>query len=901
MLDTVFYFSLGLCLFCALIMALILWRSRIFKLPHKDSPAFCDLIDYATLADDNVIVLKSGALLSLYEVILPDLSVMPDTKVLHIYDLCQKALLKLVGNYCVQVDLVRQQDQSYLPFVESNGSMEDEAKNLLQRFELQRAQTFANQGSFTSHLYLGITYIGVNQTTQQLERLLLDENQDKDALRQTYQLIDDFKQACQNVIDTLELCFKIRPLGACTYLPTSSHHLKDSTGTTGLKALNQSATPLLCHGHATKQAPALASDTAAGEKQDISALAERKWQHTQGGQWAYHLGLSFIHQCLTGKTHAIAVPSSRCYLDAILATEDFAHGYTPKVGSKSVAVIAIEGLPSRTHEGLLNALGTLPFTYRFNTRFVYFDNLKSTLLLEKYRRYWAQKSKGLLAQVFNLEHARVNQNALDQVEEIDQAKRALDNNEVVFGSYTATLILMDESLEALQHKAKEAIQAIEDIGLSARVETVNATEGFLGSLPGHYYENLRRPIVSQDVLVDLLPLSVPDCGDQLSPNPLYGQHSSSLMQVRTNGLSNFYLNLHEQDLGNALVIGPSGSGKSVLLGELMLNLLRYPGMRIFAFDKGYSFYGLTHALGGNHITFDNQKAALCPLEKLEGELDFDYAQSYLEMLLTLNGLKVQPQDRNELMDCLKILSFRPSHKRTLSDLHLLLANRHLKEALVPYTKLHNDHVLLDGDHNLKFGSAITTFECADIFQASENFALPVLKQIFHLIAQQFDGKPVAIILDEAWLMLKDPTFARELIHWFKTLRKFNAIVILATQSLTDLEQSPHFVNLLECAKTRFYLPNYDATTPLLRPIYQRLGLENKEIELIASMIPKKDYYFCKNTQRTRFNLVLSPEELALLSLAGNKDKALVDSLYSQYGSNFYAHLQPKPSSAKCAA
>lgn len=946
MTTVVFYGSLGFSIFIALLMLLLLWRSHFFLTPANKDATLCDLLDYATLAEENVIVLKSGGLLALYEIRLPDLLVMPDSKIEHIYDLCQKALLKLVGNYCVQVDLVRNQDYNYLPFItpnskattifsnqdsihikQSNDSNNhsnslDGAQIVLEHFEQERAKIFATQGSFNSHLYLSITYIGVNQTSKQIEKLLASEKDKKlDALTQTRQLINEFKHACQNVIDTLELCFKITPLGLQDFIPPNSTHHRhnaqpflamgmglsqEKTNTLNTNVPNVSLSTAAFQATAPVDAIAanyaksattitpsmeMASDQQELDpKADLSPLTQIKWRQCTQGHWNYHQGLSFIHQCLTGKRHAIATPTTRCYLDAILATEDFQHSYTPQIGSQYIAAIAIEGLPTRTHEGLLNTLGTLPFTYRFNTRFIYFDTLKSALLLDKYRRYWLQKSKGLFAQIFNLEHSRLNQNAVDQVAQLDQAKRALDNNEVVFGSYTATLILMDDNLLTLRQKAKQAILAIEDIGLSARIETVNATEAFLGSLPGHYYENIRRPIVSQDVLLDLLPLSVPDNGDMISPNPLYGPQASSLMQVRTTGLSNFYLNLHEQDLGNSLIIGPSGSGKSVLLGELMLNLLRYPNMRIFAFDKGYSFYGLTKALQGTHITFDNSQAALCPLKSLQSELDLDYACSYVEMLLRLNGVEIQPAERNEIVDCLKILRNRSDKNRTLSDLHILLAARHLKEALAPYTKLRNPHGLLDCDHNIVFNSALTTFECANIFQASTNFALPVLKQIFHLIAQQFDGRPVAIVLDEAWLMLQDPAFALELITWFKTLRKFNALVILATQSLTDLKQSPHFINLLECAKTRFYLPNYDASTPILRSLYQSLGLEDKEIDLIANMIPKKDYYFAKNEQHIRFNLVLSPAELALLSLAGNKDKALVDQLYSKYGSSFYEHL-----------
>ena len=239
--------------------------------------------------------------------------------------------------------------------------------------------------------------------------------------------------------------------------------------------------------------------------------------------------------------------------------------------------------------------------------------MQSHILLEKYRRLWTQKSRGILSQIFNQQSSRVNEYAIEKVSEIDEAKFAFEGNEEIFGSYTSVLIIMDESISALQEKATIAVKAIEDLGFAARVETVNAVESYLGSLPGHCFENIRRPIMSGTVFADLIPLSAPWNGERFSPNPLYGEKASPLMQVKSAGHSRFYLNLHQKDLGNTAVVGPPGSGKSVLLGSLILNLMRYKNMKIFAFDKGYSFYAISKALSGSHIEFANLKSAFCCL------------------------------------------------------------------------------------------------------------------------------------------------------------------------------------------------------------------------------------------------------------------------------------------------
>lgn len=797
---------------CFLVSMMLLLRSRVVTTPASAKAATSDLMDYATLFDDEVVVLKTGALLSCFELKVPDMSHLSDSQIAQIYALNQKALLKLGSNYCLQVDILRNKDHSYLPKVESTNQV-------VQDIEQRRAQSFTQQGSLVSRIVLSLTYMGTNEHSRSLEHLVLQDFSTQDHSQEALKLIAAFKASCQVVVDTLEHNMQVHPLSA------------------------------------------------------------------QDGL------LSFINQCWCAQDKKIAPVQRPTYLDNVLGNYDLICGDTLKVGSKLISVLAIEGLPAVSHEGMLNTLATLPFCYRYNTRFIYFDQFKSRTMLDKYRRFWAQKSKGIMAQLLNLEHARVNQNALDQIKDIDEATRALDNNEVIFGSYTATMILADEQWESLINKTKQAIKAIERTGLSVRVETLNAPDAFLGSQPGHFFENLRRPIVSQDVLLDLIPLSLPVTGERNCPNVMYGPKRSPLMQVRTKGQGCYYLNLHSQDIGNTLVVGPTGAGKSVFLGELILNLSRYRDMRLFVFDKGYSFYALTKALQGAHLTFNNSKALLCPLRNLESELDRDYALSFLELILKLNNYTLSPQDKNELSECLTILQGKSPHERSLSDLHLTLASRHLKEALAPYTRVNTQHSILDSDDNLALNNSLTTFECADIFKSSPAFALPVLKQVFHLIESQFDGHPGAIILDEAWLMLQNEHFANELIKWFKTLRKFNVMVILATQSLSDLQSSPYFLNLLECAPSRVYLPNYDAANELLHSTYQTMGLSDAEISKLTTAVPKKDYYFVKNDQRIMVNLQLSAEELNLLSFAGDFQVPTIDQFYERFGPLFYTNPQ----------
>ena len=1001
---------LTMALLCGVLAVLFFLRSRLSVPEYAKMPTVCDLIDYATMPTQDVIVLKSGGLMSMMELMIPDMSNFTDTKLKSCYELCQKALLKLEGNYAVQIDAIRSKDNSYAPsMLTSNVVLKD--------LESRREQKFAKEGSYVTHIYLTITYAGKSKETRLISRLMTKEAMSNDKYNATLAIIKEFRLRVKIVADSLSQCFPVKILGNeeivlssklrpvcgktdsnntassqdhesqdakhqsakqqaadCTLalqptydstitLDAAQEHGKISfenatkvTTATSIDAkkiqdLDDNATSSMPRSNAfdsnanrnadhnadlangavanaaadadsdathadnadanvnaahddiadvDANADATAAATAVGASGDgdevgLSGLANAqiakdKFDSSHHGKAVISRLLTVIHTCLTAKTHPIAYPGSRAYLDSVLATDDYISGFTPKMGYEHMSVLSIEGLPSATHEAMLNTLATLPFAYRFNSRFVIFDHATSKVYLMKYRSRWSQTQKGILSQVFNIERAKVNQNAVDQVKDIDEAQRALDSNEVMFGSYTATLLIHEQNFHKLQEKVAAAIAAIERTGLSVRVETMNADDAFFGSLPGHLTENLRRPLVSQDVLLDLVPMSLPSQGEETSPNPLYGLHASPLMQVRTEGLSKYYLNLHDKDVANTLVIGPTGAGKSMLLGELIINLLRYQRMRVFAFDKGCSFHALTKALGGSHIILNNSERMLCPLYHLESNADLDYAQSFVELLLRQSGATCSPELRHEIQMAIRALSSMPHNLRRLSDLHSLLCSRTLKEALSAYTAEQSENCILDGNTNATTSSFLTTFECADVFSRPESFSAPVLKQVFRLIEQQLDGNPLAIVVDEAWLMLKDDVFAAELLNWFKTLRKYNAFVILATQSLTDLEASEHFENILECAKTRIFLPNCDAISDALRNSYSMMGLSNQEINLVASSVPKKDYYFVKGDQRILFNLMLSAEEKALLSIAGEHSMAKTNALYDKYGPLFYTHI-----------
>lgn len=90
----------------------------------------------------------------------------------------------------------------------------------------------------------------------------------------------------------------------------------------------------------------------------------------------------------------------------------------------------------------------------------------------------------------------------------DAAEAAAENSSgaVRFG-YVTQVVVYDEDPRRADANAAVVMTALHDRGFAARIETVNAVDAFFGTLPGHGYPNLRRPLMHTRNVAALWPLT----------------------------------------------------------------------------------------------------------------------------------------------------------------------------------------------------------------------------------------------------------------------------------------------------------------------------------------------------------------------------------------------------------
>ncbi|WP_156842703.1 conjugal transfer protein TrbE [Novosphingobium aquimarinum] len=603
--------------------------------------------------------------------------------------------------------------------------------------------------------------------------------------------------------------------------------------------------------------------------------------------------LSYLHSCISTRLHDVRVPETPMHLDALLADEPLTGGLEPRLGAAHLRTLTVIGFPSATFPGLLDELNALGFAYRWSTRAIMLDKSDATKLLSKIRRQWFAKRKSVAAilkeVMTNEASVLVDSDAANKAEDADAALQELGADHVGLALVTATVTVWDEEPALAAEKLRLVEKVIQGRDFTCVTEGMNAIEAWLGSLPGHVYGNVRQPPISTLNLAHMMPLSAVWAGLE------HDAHFSAppLFYAKTEGSTPFRFSLHVGDVGHSLVVGPTGAGKSVLLAMMALQFRRYAGSQIFAFDFGGSIRAAALVCGGDwqdlgsSLSEDSDEPVLLqPLARIHEPAQRNWASEWLQAILAAEGVALDPETKDHLWSALSSLASAPVAERTLTGLAVLLQSQALKQALAPYCVGGPFGRLLDAESERLGEASFQAFETEGLTGSAA--APAVLSYLFHSIEGRLDGSPTLIIIDEGWLVLDSPAFAAQLREWLKTLRKKNASVVFATQSLADIETSAIAPAIIESCPTRIFLPNDRAVEPQILSIYRRFGLNDRQIEILSRATAKRDYY-CQSSRGNRlFELGLGEVALAFAAASSKSDQLAMSRIIEEHGRSGFA-------------
>lgn len=596
--------------------------------------------------------------------------------------------------------------------------------------------------------------------------------------------------------------------------------------------------------------------------------------------------LSALNYVVNGRLRRCRLPENPVFLNTLLARDLAWSKSELRYGEDYVACVGMMDLPPSAVPGILGCLTELDTELRWSTRFIPFDQLLARHKLERLESKWSQKIELLKRMRLS---GTIDHDAADRADEVTIALKDLNSNTLRFGHYTSAIIFRGTTQAEADQRAQMVIAVLEDKGFMPVLEKRNRLEVLLGSFPGHTTQNIRKPLINTVNLAHLMPLDHEWPGSPTCPSRLYPKGSPPLLRARSWSGGPFDLNLHLDDVGHTLVLGPIGAGKSVLLAHLATQFLRYERSQVFVFDHGASMLPLTLARrdGAYYALGTSDSPQLCPLANVS-EGDEEWACQWVALLCEEQGIAVTSVERKHIRRAVAELAALPPNiapGRRITDLLPHLQHDALESALSFYSSGVGGRVLNGEDTALQY-ARFTTFEIEKLLECDATIVTPTLMFLFHELERRLDGRPTMILIDEAWAKLSHPRFAPRIKDWLLTLRKKNCLVVMATQQLVDVARSAVADTVFESCMTKILLPNHEASESMRSLYADKLGLNAAQIASLCSVERKRWYLFAQGSRSRLFTLDMGPVARAFLSAGSKPELGQIALLSREHGDDW---------------
>jgi type IV secretion system protein VirB4 len=560
--------------------------------------------------------------------------------------------------------------------------------------------------------------------------------------------------------------------------------------------------------------------------------------------------LEFLGVLLNGEWQPMPLP--RAPLNEVLATSRPVFGvesleYRTATDTQLGAILGIKEYPTPTVTGMFHALLSAPFPLVLTQSFNFLTKASGQGLLQ--RQYARMLNAGDLA--------------VTQAAQLKDALDALAGDEFVMGDHHLSLLVLTDPFSRYDKPELDAQQRIlnDRVGIARRMlsetnmavarEDLALEAAYWGQLPGYFSRRLRKaPITSRNFAA-------------MSPFHNYpvgrarGNHwGDALTLLITSARSPFFFSLHasdpkdpeggsRRDVGHTFLCGPTGGGKTVIIGFLISMLTKF-GCTQVIIDKDRGLEILVRALGGEYLPLKNGTPTGCnPLQLPPTPANVDFLKSWLRLLARTQGgegatlLPVREESDLEL-------ALRGTLALDLSERRL----SRLLEFLDPtsadgvYARLSRWCSLTAGDYAWAFDNpedlivprltqnSLIGFDCTDQINHAV-IRSPMTAYLLHVISQLLGSRRLVCFMDEFQALLADPAFAGFADTSLPTWRKLDGVMFMATQSPRKVIEAQVSRSVIEQTPTKIYLPNNEATR---EDYIEGFGLTAREFKLIKEQL-----------------------------------------------------------------
>jgi type IV secretion system protein VirB4 len=557
--------------------------------------------------------------------------------------------------------------------------------------------------------------------------------------------------------------------------------------------------------------------------------------------------LEFLALLLDGESQPMPLP--RAPLSEVLGTARCLIGtevieYRQAAGTRVAAVLGVKEYPTPTIVGMYDRLLSAPFPFVLTQSFAFLSK---------------PAAQGLLQRQYN-RMVNAGDFSVTQAQELKVALDALTSSEFVMGDHHLTLqvfadapedgtqAVLRQRLRTLNDNVSLARSLLADSGMVVAREDLGLEGAYWAQLPGHFAMRPRKAPITSRNFCAMAPFHNHPVGRAK------GNHwGDALALFVSSAGSPYHFSLHasdpkdpdggsRKDTGHTLICGPTGSGKTVLIGFLLTMLVRQGATQV-VFDKDHGLEILVRALGGRYLPLRNGLETGCNPLQLPSDPDNEaFLKSWLRVLARpASGRALSAREEADLDQALSGTLALHASARRLSRLIEFLdptdpEGIHARVARWCRSTGGDLAWVFDNPQDcitpLLMGCPIVGFDVTD-FLDHEGIRGPLTLYLFHLVRRMLDGRRMVCWMDEFWRLLSDRAFEGFATDGPRTWRKLNGAMCLATQSVGDVLAASISRTLIEQTPTKIFFPNPEAS----RTEYvEGLGLSEREFRLIKEQL-----------------------------------------------------------------
>ena len=595
--------------------------------------------------------------------------------------------------------------------------------------------------------------------------------------------------------------------------------------------------------------------------------------------------LEFLGHVLNGEHQP--VPVTRTPINEVLPTSrplfsgDTMELRTP-VRTVLMGALCVKEYPASTSPGIMNGLLALPCEFVFTQSFAF---LNRQLAIGIFRR-----QQGRMISAGDL--------AKSQIAELDTALDDLTAGRYAVGDHHISLFVKGSTQRELIDNIASARAMLSDSGMVVAREDIALEGAFWAQLPGNFaYRPRVAPLTSRNFA-------------SLSPFYNYaegrrtGNHwGESVALLKTVAGAPYYFNFHQESLGNTIIIGPSGAGKTVLQGFMLAMLSRFGATGLY-FDKDEGMHLTIRALGGRYLSLKKgERTGFNPFRMTFDETNVLFIQSLLKILVSGREERhFKAAEEKTLYDAVVGVFSLPAPLQKLASVLQFLdptESDGMFARLQKWCGRGANHWVFDNDEDvLSFNAGVPNGFDTTVFLDDAELRTPILRYIAHRADASMLGKRHYEGYDEFWKMLEDDFLAQRVHAKNKTIRKMNGFVIAGTQSPADVLRSPFSASIIEQSATKIFLPNPFADE---RDYMEGFKCTRREFEIISTTPEKSRRFLVKqghDAALCELDLNGMARELAVLS-GTTANVALATEIMAQKGQDpalwleaFWARIAP---------